>query len=627
MDYDFSGYATKNDLLCGDGRIIRHDAFKDCDGKTVPLVWQHIHDDPTNVLGHAVLENRADGVYAYGYFNDTPKGQSAKALVVHGDVKAMSIYANQLTQSGKNVLHGNIREVSLVLAGANPGAQIENITFAHSDGTSTEAEDEAIFHMDASVDNLEHADANSASSDNSIQNGSDDEKTVDDVWNSFTEAQKDAVYYLIAQSNGISKNEAIEAVQYSNDASDDNSDGESDGLTVKEIFDSMTPEQQKAAFYIIGGASEKLEDLGASESKKDDLMKHNAFDNTNEYTDDVISHDDLNAALVDAKHSNSMRDTFLEHGIENIDILFPEAQNVTPTPAMINLTPLEWVSIVWNGTHKSPFSRIKSTAADLTKDEARAKGYVKGNKKVEEQFNLLYRKTTPQTVYKKQKLDRDDIIDITDFDVIAWMKLEMRQKLNEELSRAILIGDGRDSSSNDRINPENVRPIYQDADTYTIHYAVTYTSGATADDKSATLVDSAIKARKDYRGSGNPIFFATNEVITDMLLARDKMGRRMYKDETELASALRVARVVEVPVLEGAQRKVSGSGGTTTTFDLLGLIVNLNDYTIGADKGGAVSFFDDFDIDYNQQKYLIETRCSGALTQPYSAIALEIKHA
>lgn len=643
MKCDFSGYATKNDLVCGDGRIIRHDAFKDCDGKRVPLVWQHIHDDPTNVLGHMILENRSDGIYAYGFFNDTEKAQVSKSLVKHGDVNSMSIYANQLKQQGCNVLHGNIREVSLVLAGANPGATIENISFAHADGSVTDSEDDILIHMDGADGFLEHADSSETSSDANTEETNDtpkaqngNEPTVEEIWNTFTEEQKNMVYAVVAAETGGADPEEVKQyagkladsdseVKHADDSEDiSDSDEETEGKTVAEIYETLTEDQKTVANYIVGYLIQEYnKNAGDSTEEEDSSMKHNAFDGIENVDEEVISHDDLNAALNDSLHSNSMRETFLSHGIKNIEVLFPEAQTVSPTPEMINITPTEWVDKVWNGVHKSPFSRIKSTAADLTADEARAKGYVKGKKKIEEQISMLYRKTTPQTIYKKQKLDRDDILDITDFDVVAWLKLEMRQKLNEELCRAILVGDGREASAEDRINPENIRPIYQDSDVYTIHHQIAYTPDMKADDKSALLVDSAVIARANYRGSGSPVLFASNEILTQMILARDKMGRRLYKDEAELASALRVSAIVETPVLKGVTRKAENELHQMKTYNLLGLIVNLKDYTVGADKGGAVSFFDDFDIDYNQQKYLIETRCSGALTMPYSAIALE----
>lgn len=612
MDYDFSGYATKNDLRCADGRVIRHDAFKENDGKVVPLVWQHVHDDPTNVLGHALLENRDDGVYAYGKFNKTASGQHAKEMVENGDISSMSIYANRLKQNGSDVIHGMIREVSLVLAGANPGALIDNISFAHADGTYTDSEEEAvIFSGIDGFDSIEHAD-DEKEEDMPDNSG---EKTVKEVFDTLTDEQKEVVYFLIGQA--------------ANDADDIDDDDmqHSDDETVQDVFDSLTDRQKDVVYFLIGqavGGEEGDEVQHSDFDEGDTFMKHNVFDGSVEENEDYLSHDELNAILADATRSSSLKDTFLEHGVENLEVLFPEAKAIRPTPDMVTRE-MAWVSEFWAGLHKSPFSRVKSVYTDgLTLDEARAKGYVKGNKKVEEQFALLHREVSPQTVYKKQKLDRDDVIDITDIDIVAWLKQEMRMMLNEELCRAVLVGDGRDPNSTDKIREEHIQPIYTDADVYTIHYNVEYAAGADDNDKSATLVDSAILARKDYKGSGNPVLYATNEIITQMLLARDKIGRRMYKDEAELASALRVRKVVEVPIMEGITRTVT-EGEAAGTYDLLAIIVNPADYTIGADKGGAVSLFDDFDIDYNQMKYLIETRCSGALTKPYSAIALEQK--
>lgn len=629
--YDFSGYATKNDIVCGDGRIIRHDAFKDSDGTTVPIVWQHIHDDPTNVLGHALLENRPDGVYAYCKLNDTERGQAAKELVRHGDINSMSIYANKLQQNGQNVIHGVIREISLVLAGANPGALIDNLSFAHSDGTYTEVDDEAViyggltsaFVIDgAQKTYLQHSDDQAESSD---KDSSDDE-TVGDVWNTMNEEQRTLVAYLMAIASGKVDPEASDTIEHADDSKS--------GRTLKDVWDGMTEKQQRVAELLISLALENAKKQGDDAPDPDqnesndvkhyameDNMKYNVFDGSMETGEQELSHSELNDILADAKKYGSAKEAFIEHGITDLDVLFPEAQLVTPTPDMVT-RPMGWVSKVWDATKKSPFSRIKSTSADLTADDARAKGYIKGKRKAEEQFGLLKRVTTPQTVYKKQKLDRDDIIDITDIDVVAWLKSEMRMMINEELARAILVSDGRSSVSDDKIKEDNIRPIYQDDDMYTIHYAVTYAAGATDDDKSAALIDAAIKSRKDYRGSGNPSFYASTDVITQMLLARDKIGRRLYNTEAELASALRVREIVEVPVMEGVVR----TDEKKNNWELLGLIVDLNDYTVGADRGGAVTLFDDFDIDYNQQKYLIETRVSGALTHPYSAIALEIAY-
>lgn len=591
MDYDFSGYATKNDLKCADGRVIRTGAFKECDGKIVPLVWQHVHDNPTNVLGHALLQNRDDGVYAYGKFNETPTGLHAKEMVANGDISSMSIYANRLQQNGSDVIHGTIREVSLVLAGANPGAVIDNISFAHSDGTFTESEEEAIIY--SGFDSIEGV----------------NQMSHMDVFDTLTEEQKQAVFAL------------YDEMQHSDDDGGDSS-GDSGEKTVGDIIATMTEEQKKVLYFLVGKAAEN-ESVEHSDDEGDTSMKHNVFDNSVDDNADVLSHDELNAILADATRSSSLKDTFLEHGVENLDILFPEARMVRPTPDMI-MRDQGWVAEFWGALHKSPFSRVKSAYGDITKDQARAKGYIKGTKKVEEQFALLGRDVSPQTIYKKQKLDRDDIIDITDIDVVAWLKQEMRLMLNEELCRAVLVSDGRDPNAPDKIKVDRIVPIYQDADVYTIHYNVEYTANADDDTKSMILVDSAVKARKDYKGSGNPVLYATNGIITQMILARDKIGRRMYKDESELASALRVRKIVEVPVMEGVTRTVT-EGEDAGTYDLLAIIVNPADYTIGADKGGAVSLFDDFDIDYNQMKYLIETRCSGALTKPHSAIALEQK--
>lgn len=561
MKYDFSGYVTKNNLKCSDGRTIRRNAFKDNDGSVVPLVWNHRHDDPTNILGHALLENREDGVYGYCSLNGTEQATHAKELIKHGDICAMSIFANKLQQQGGDVLHGVIREVSLVLAGANPGAYIEDSAFMHSDGSMEYLdEDEAIIHTDSPLNTIEHEDKEDEVA---TENTNSSDETIEDVFNTLNEKQKQVVYYLIGQA------------------------AEGEDVDVEEV-----------------------------DEEEEVTMKHNIFDE--DTFEDTLSHDAMNDIVNDAIRCGSMKEAFIQHGIDDIDILFPEAKSVTPTPDMITRQ-MGWVSEVLNATKKSPFSRIKSVAANLTEDEARAKGYIKGKKKLEEQFGLLKRVTTPQTIYKKQALDRDDIIDITDFDVVVWLKAEMRMMLDEEIARAILVSDGRSAVAEDKIKEDNIRPIYQDVDTYTIHYSVSIPANATNDDKSELLVDAAVRSRKEYRGSGNPVLYASTDIINDMLLARDKMGRRMYANEQDLAAAIRVSRIVEVPVLEGVQRTDEDSN----KFELLGLIVNLTDYTIGADKGGEINFFDDFDIDYNKEKYLIETRISGALTHPYSAIALE----
>lgn len=574
MGYDFSGYATKNDLTCGDGRIIRKDAFKDCDGKTVPLVWHHIHNDPMNVLGHADLENRDDGVYAYCSFNDTPQGQNAKTLVQHGDVTSMSIYANKLKQQGNNVLHGMIREVSLVLAGANPGALIDPLSIQHSDGDITELDDEAIIYSGEIFhsEDMAHAD----DSDEEEEDVSKSEKTVQDVIDSMTEEQKNVMYYMVGQ--------ALE-----------NKDSDAD-------------------------------DDDAEHSDMEDDMHRNVFDQTDEGTE-TLSHDAMNEILAEAPRVGNLKDAFLEHGIENLEILFPEARAIDNTPTFIQRES-GWVSIWWGALKKTPFSRIKSRTANITEYEARARGYIKGNQKIEEFFSLAARTTTPTTVYKLQKLDRDDIVDIVDMDVVAWMKQEMRMMLEEELAVATLIGDGRPANDVSKINEANIRPIYHDDDLYCIHELVTIPQSATYVQIADALIDAALLSRKNYKGKGQPWFVTTNDVLTRMLLAKDQIGHRLYKTEAELATALRVARILEVPVLEGAQRvaKVPGqTEGTTVneTRTLLGLIVNPNDYVVGADKGGAVTMFDDFNLDFNKYEYLIETRCSGALQDPFTAIALE----
>lgn len=574
--YDFSGWATRNNLKCSDGRVIMKDAFKGNDGQTVPLVWNHSHNDPLNVLGHALLENRPEGVYAYGIFNDTQAGQEAKKLVEHGDVNQLSIYANQLKQQKSNVIHGNIRELSLVLAGANPGAYIDTI-ISHSD----DVDEEAIIFTGEDI-SLSHAE--------------DTEKEEKPVAETKTETA----------AKGGEK-------------------------TIKDVFDTLNEEQKTAVYAIIGEIVDEagLNEEDSTEEGDDENMKHNVFDQDDDRRENVLSHSDMETILKDAKRCGSLRDSvesFLSHadyGIDQIDYLFPDAKNVTATPQFIQRD-MSWVSKVMNGFHHTPFSRIKSIYADITEDEARAKGYIKGKMKKEEVFSLLKRTTTPQTVYKKQKLDRDDVIDITDFDVVAWLKSEMRIMLDEEIARAALIGDGRLSSDDDKINETNIRPIWKDEDLYTIKVAVDGDTKTTSDDRAKEFIRMAIKARKDYKGSGNPTLYTTEDIITDCLLLTDSTGRDLYDSIDKLATKLRVKEIVSVPVMED-QKREGTSSDAGNTFELMGLIVNLEDYNVGADKGGAVNMFDDFDIDYNQQKYLIETRCSGALIKPYSAIAIELK--
>lgn len=591
-DYDFSGWCTKANLRCSDGRVILKDAFKSDNGQTVPLVWNHQHNDSFNVLGHALLENRDEGVYAYCKFNDTESGKNAKLLVEHGDVSALSIYANQLKQQGSNVLHGAIREVSLVLAGANPGAFIDSI-IKHGEESDEEAiiytgEDITLFHSDDtnSDDTISHADDK-------------EEKDTEEKKAPETEEKKDA--------------ETSE--------------------TISEIFETLTEKQKDAVYAIVGqileSGNDDKEDKNEGGNK---TMKHNVFDNDERQEENTLSHAEMQAIITDAKRYGSMRESFLAHATEMSkdieqtygikgadDWLFPDAKNLNTPPEFIQRD-TGWVSKVMNSVHHSPFSRIKSMFADITEDDARAKGYIKGKLKKEEVFSLLKRTTTPTTIYKKQKMDRDDIIDITDFDVIAWLKREMRMMLDEEIARAILVGDGRLSSSDDKINELNIRPIWTDEDLYTIKATVTASASATADEKAKAFIRAIIKSRKDYKGSGNPVLYTTEDMLTDCLLLEDMNGRVIYDTEEKLRSALRVSAIVTVPVMEGLTR----TDAESKTRNLMGIVVNLADYNVGADKGGAVSMFEDFDIDYNAQKYLIETRCSGALIKPYSAVAVEL---
>lgn len=558
--YDFSGWVTRNNIKCSDGRIICQDAFKDDDRREVPLVWNHNHDNPENVLGKVILENRPEGVYGYGFFNETNSAKQAKALVEHKDVDSLSICANNLKQNGGKVLHGKIREVSLVLAGANPGAFIDTV-IRHGE----EMEDEAVIYNDEEI-SLYHADEeNKEAKSESKTNADNKEETVADVFDTLSEKQKNVVYAIIGA--------ALE------DAADEEDESE-------------------------GGSEE---------------MKHNVFD-VNDKNEDTLMHaEQLGTILKDAKRYGSLKESFLAHaddyGIESIDFLFPDAKSVTPTPEFIKRD-TGWVSDFMGAVGRTPFARIKSVFADITEDAARAKGYFKGKMKKDEVFSLLKRTTDPTTVYKKQRMDRDDVIDITDFDVVSWIKGEMRLMLDEEIARAALIGDGRLASDDDHINTNNIRPIVSDADLYTIKTTVSVASAATEDDIAKAFIRAAIKARKDYKGSGNPVLYTTEDFLNNMLLLTDEMGRDLYDSVEKLAKKLRVSRIVTVEVMEGLQNS-SGK-------DVVGIIVNPMDYRIGADKGGAINMFDDFDIDYNQQKYLIETRCSGALVKPYSAIALSV---
>ena len=574
--YDFSGWATRNDLKCADGRTIRRDAFKHNDGDVVPLVWNHQHDDPFNCLGQATLENKPEGVYAYCSFNNSESGKQARELVMHGDVKALSIYANHLSQNKRtgDVFHGDIKEVSLVLAGANPGALIEDI-IQHSD--DDDGDEQAISYAGGAFDlEIRHSDIPKEEPMNP------DEKLIH------------------ADPEPAEENDTEE--------------------TIGDILSTLNEKQMNAVYAIVGQA---LEDGGATDDEYDEEgdteVKHNIFDNDTADQSNILQHADMEAILADGKRYGSLRESALAHGIDGIDTLFPEPKNLNTPPDWITRK-MDWVSKVMSGVHHTPFSRIKSMYADLTADEARAKGYIKGKLKKEQVFTLLKRTTTPTTIYKKQKLDRDDVIDITDFDVVAWLKTEMRFMLDEEIARAILVGDGRDGSSDDKINEMNIRPIWTDSDLYTIKATVTKKAGATEDDMAKAFIRTAIKSRKDYRGSGEPVLFTTEDIITNCLLLEDTTGRVIYDSIDKLRTVLRVREIIAVPVMEGLTRT---DADDSKVHSLMGIIVNLNDYNVGADKGGAVNMFDDFDIDYNAQKYLIETRCSGAMIKPYAAIAIE----
>lgn len=570
FDYDFSGWATKANVKCFDGLTIAPNAFKDCDGKVVPVVWNHDHSAPESVLGHALLQNRKEGVYAYVKLNDTSSGQTAKACVDNGDIDAMSIYANGIQKAGRTVMHGMIKELSLVIAGCNPGALIDEVVKHSADGTETDSS-EAYIYTDSGL---------------SLKHGLDPDDNP------------------LEEDSGTDEDEEGEK-----------SMADANEKTVKEVFDTLTEEQKNVVYALIGSA---LDDGKGNEGdgEEDETMHHCFEGNNNDGT--VLKHsmEEIDAAMADGKRCGSMKDAFIQHGIDDVEWLFPEDHLLDNPPRIID-NDQTWVGKVMSGVHHIPFSRIKSMSADLTEEDARAKGYIKGNFKKEQVFGLLKRSTSPTTVYKKQKMDRDDIADITSFDVIAWLKQEMRTKLNEELARAYLIGDGRNAASDDKINEGNIRPIYSDDDFYTIKVEASVASGADTETKIKAAMNASLKARKDYKGSGNPTLFTTEDNLTDMLLLEDKIGHRLYKNDAEVAQALRVKEIVTVPQMAGMRGTKGG--------ELFGIVVNLADYTVGADKGGAVNMFDDFDIDYNQQKYLIETRCSGALTVPFSAMAIEYK--
>ena len=570
---DFSGYATKVGLKCSDGRTIMADAFKHQDKVTVPLVWQHMHNEPANVLGHAVLENREDGVYTYGYFNETDQAKHAKTLVQHKDITSLSIYANGLTEKAKQVFHGFIREVSLVLSGANPGALIDNVTLAHGDGEMVTLEDEAIIYTGLELNHGEEK-----PSDTKEVEHAEDDPTIQEVYDSMSDEQKEVVHYMVGTALAERKKELEQSNGKSeSDLSHKNDDDEKEGRRMtRNVFEEQNRE-------------------GKEEERH------------------VLSHDAIKGIVADAQKMGSLKEAVeayaLQHGIDNIDILFPDAKAVTSTPEF-DQRRVEWVAGVINGTRHSPFSRIKTLVADLTFDEARAKGYIKGTLKKEEFFGVSKRVTTPSTIYKKQKLDRDDIIDITDFDVVAWLKAEMRLMLDEELARAVLIGDGRDVSDEDKIKDPagaaegaGIRSILNDHDLYVA--TVTVDDTATPD----AVVDAFVTAMGYYKGSGSPTFYTTLPMLSTLLVHRDGDGHRLWRTASELAAEMGVANIVTVEVME-------------EETNLIGIVVNLKDYTIGADKGGDVAFFDDFDIDYNQYKYLLETRVSGGLTKIRSALVI-----
>ena len=603
-DYDFGGWATKNNIKCSDGRTILKDAFKQNDGQKVPLVWNHQHNDPSEVLGHALLENREEGVYAYCKFNNTESGQTAKSLVTNGDVDKLSIYANKLKTHMNNVMHGCIREVSLVLAGANPGAFIDTVI---SHGEDAEAEEEGIIYTDEHIETIEHSDDESykkGETDMEDENKKVDEekkdenneKTIQEVFETLNEEQKNAVYAIVGQ--------ALEHSDDSEDESEDDSKDESEDDSENKDNDSEDN-------------SENNNDEGEED------MKHNVFDN-DKNNDEVLQHSEILAsAIQDAKKYGSLKESVIEHAainnITDIGKLFPDATALNKEPIMIEKDQT-WVGKIINTIKHTPFSRVKVTMGKMTEPQARAKGYIKGNKKTNIQMAALNRIVTPTTVYIKNEIDRDDVIDITDFDVVAWQKREMRKELDKELALAALLGDGRDISDNDKINEQNIIPIIKDVDTFTIKYTITEgvdykqanNSASNNDSFTKGIIRAAIRSRKEYKGSGSPTFFTTEDYLTDMLLIEDQNGRRIYESLAQLALALRVKEIVTIPEMEQEAYK-----------DIVGVIVNMADYTMGADKGGSVNMFDDFDIDYNQMKYLMETRCSGALTVPYSAIVLK----
>ena len=653
--YDFAGWATKNNIRCSDGRTIMHGAFSADNGKRVPLVWNHQHDNVRNVLGHADLEERPEGVYAYCSFNNTEHGQDAKDCVKHGDIVALSIYANQLKQNGANVIHGAIREVSLVLAGANRGALIDSvlehgelsddsaeirfvgygdIELHHSDldEQDDDYEDEELddYQEDEEDDeddeeNLQHADNGEAKKEEKEDNG----ETVADVMNTLTDKQRKAVAIIIEQAIADSKGDK----SMSHADGDAQNDAENDDETVEDVYNTLNEKQKKVVNFLIGEALKNKDSEGGSE------MKHNVFEGS-ENVQNTISHAEIHEICRVGKQMGSLKaavdqayeEGVLEHaegdyGINNIDYLFPDAKAMSTEPELIKRD-MGWVDDVFNGVHRTPFKRVKSVFADITEDEARAKGYIKGKFKKEEVFTLLKRTTDPQTIYKKQKLDKDDLEDLEDnFNVLPWIKNEMNMMFREEVARAILIGDGRPSSSDDKIQENHIRPIYNDEDLFTVKVPVEVKTGATEDDIARALIKAMVKARKQYKGTGNPTFFTTEDYLTDCLLIENTLGERLYKSEAEVATAMRASKITTVEPMENKTISITAEGGRTTSYPLMGVLVNLTDYNVGAKNGGKTDFFEDFDIDFNQQKYLYEARMSGALKKPFSAISFYLVEA
>ena len=644
--FDFAGWVSKNDVRCTDGTIIRGGAFSHHDGRKVPLIWNHQHNSPEMIIGHAILENRPAGTYAYGFLNDTENGQIARNIIEHGDIDAMSIYANHVKSTARgDILHGEIQEVSLVLAGADKTALIEHVV-EHDDGAGSSGfvfyngpeETDFIYHSDEYDEDEDYEEDD----EEEYEDDDDDDLTVSEVFDTLDDVQKEAVFAVI----GAALNEDSDEEDDMANKRFSHSDGD-----VADVLDTLDEEQMDAVYEVIGAALEEGGAFDDDEDEDDDEydeydddddddddyeedydVKHNVFEGDG-YGDTLV-HADFGQIMEDYKRFGSLKAAVAEnaeslgvttdelvhadtYGVQALESLFPQAELLGPKAPEFIKRDMDWVPKVLRATHHTPFSRIKSQFANITEDEARAKGYLKGHMKKEEVFSLLKRTTDPQTVYKKQKIDRDDVIDITDFDVVAWIKGEMRMMLEEELARAILIGDGRLPSDEDHISEDHIRPIWKDADLFTIKATITMPPSATDDDRSKAFIRACIKSRKLYKGSGNPTMFTTEDLISDMLLLENGIGEMMYKSEAELATKCRVSGMVSVPLMEGVSDANQGS--------LAAIIVNMNDYNVGADKGGAVSLFDDFDIDYNQQKYLIETRCSGALTKPYSAIAISFK--